>query len=75
MGWNLISLPTAPDPSVESVLSGILTDLDAVWSYDTETEIWFSYSPGAPSDLTEMVDGKGYWVYAWPNQTRSELQR
>lgn len=33
-----------------------------VWSYDTETETWFSYSPGAPSTLTQMVDGKGYWV-------------
>jgi hypothetical protein len=62
-GWNLISLPLVPsNSSVEAVLSGVLDDLDVVWSYDTETETWFSYSPGAPSTLTQMVDGKGYWV-------------
>lgn len=63
VGWNLMSLPIVPDdPSIESVLSGILADLDAVWSYDAETGTWFSYSPGVPSTLTQMVDGKGYWV-------------
>jgi len=62
-GWNLMSLPLVPaDPSIEVVLSGILVDLESVWSYDRETNTWFSYSPGVPSTLIQMVDGKGYWV-------------
>ncbi len=61
-GWNLVSLPLIPtDPSVTVVLSG-LVGLESVWSYDATTEQWSSYSPGAPSDLTEMVDGYGYWI-------------
>jgi len=44
------------------MLSNILPYVEAVWTYDGETKEWSSYSPGAPSDLTEMVDGKGYWL-------------
>lgn len=45
-----------------AMLSNILPYVEAVWTYDGETKEWSSYSPGAPSDLTEMVDGKGYWL-------------
>lgn len=62
-GWNLVSLPLIPtDPSVTVVLADIAADVASVWSYDAATGLWASYSPGAPSDLTEMVDGKGYWM-------------
>lgn len=62
-GWNLIGLPLVPeDPSIEVVLSEILDHVESVWAFDGEIDTWSSYSPGAPSDLTEMVDGKGYWI-------------
>lgn len=62
-GWNLIGLPCMPeDPSIEVVLADILDNIESVWAFDGETKTWSCYSPGAPSDLTEMVEGKGYWV-------------
>jgi len=62
-GWNLISIPCIPeDPSIEVMLYDIIGYVESVWAYDGETGYWSSYSSGAPSDLTEMVDGKGYWI-------------
>jgi len=64
-GWNLISLPLIPDnSSIEVILADIATHVDVVWSYDAETGNWSMYDPSAPevSDLTQMVDGKGYWI-------------
>lgn len=64
-GWNLISLPLIPNNStIEAVLEYAMADTNVVWSYNAETGKWFMYSPAAPeiSDLTSMVDGKGYWV-------------
>jgi len=68
-GWNLISLPLIPvNSSIEAVLSGMDPDytevVEVVWAYDAATSKWHFYSPNVPvSDLTEMVDGKGYWIY------------
>jgi C1A family cysteine protease len=60
-GWNLISLPLIPDStSIEDILAGI--NVDRVAAYDGATQEWYLYSPGVPSDLTEMTHGKGYWV-------------
>jgi len=64
-GWNLISLPLVPaNSSIENVLSLLLKSgtLESVWSYDAETEMWHSYAPGAPPDLTTMTDGAGYFI-------------
>jgi len=62
-GWNLVSLPLIPDDSaIEVVLVDILEDVESVWSYNEVTGLWLSYAPGTPSDLTDMVDGDGYWV-------------
>ncbi|GAG11604.1 unnamed protein product, partial [marine sediment metagenome] len=62
-GWNLISLPFTPeDSSIEVVLADVLDNVESVWTFDGETDTWSSYSPGAPSDLTEMVEDKGYWI-------------
>lgn len=61
-GWNLISLPMQPsntDPEV--VLSSIAGQYNSVWAYDPDTG-WSVYAPGAPSDLEEMIPGKGYWL-------------
>lgn len=60
-GWNLISLPVIPhDPTIETVLADILDNVNSVWSYDAGT--WTSFKPNAPSVLTEIVDGKSYWI-------------
>ncbi len=65
-GWNLIGLPFIPDdPSIEVVLGDILYHVESVWTYDAWSGYWSSYSPYAPSDLTMMVDGKGYWIKVW----------
>lgn len=61
--WNLISLPMIPeDSSIEVVLADIMENVEVVWSYDEGT--WSRYLPGLPafSTLTDMEDGKGYWV-------------
>jgi len=69
VGWNLVSLPLIPDDSsIEVVLAG-LVGVKSVWTYDAG--IWYSYSPGAPSDLTEMVDGEGYWMSMTASATLS----
>ena len=63
--WNLISLPLVPtNSSINNVLSLLLKEglLVSVWQYDAETKAWHSYAPGAPPDLTTMVDGKGYFI-------------
>ncbi|MBA7642277.1 hypothetical protein ES703_49966 [subsurface metagenome] len=62
-GWNLISIPCIPEvPYIELMLYDITDYVESVWAFDGETGYWSSYAPGAPSDLTEMVDGKGYWI-------------
>lgn len=62
-GWNLIGIPGEPtDPSIAVMLASIIDDIESVWTYNGETGFWSSYSPGAPSDLSEMVGGKGYWI-------------
>ncbi|MBT9148440.1 MAG: hypothetical protein DDT32_02214 [Syntrophomonadaceae bacterium] len=63
-GWNLISLPLIPDdPAIKAVLAGILEDVIRVWHFDAYTKQWHPF-PGIPGlpPLTEMVDGKGYWI-------------
>ena len=68
-GWNLISLPLIPsDPSLTAVLSGISGKVTSVWAYDASTASvgpkygWTNWSPTVGGDLTQMVDGKGYWI-------------
>lgn len=62
-GWNIIGLPLTPvDSSIEVILAPIIDNVIVVWTFDGETKIWSSYSPVAPSDLTEMHLGQGYWI-------------
>lgn len=62
-GLNLISLPVAPaDTSISSVLSGISSSVEVVWTYIDET--WYVYYPDTPdlSNLTTMEAGFAYFI-------------
>jgi hypothetical protein len=62
-GWNLISLPLVPlDSAINAVLAGILDNVISVWHYDAAAKRWYSFAPGASSDLSSMRDGKAYWI-------------
>lgn len=62
-GWNLISLPLVPDvTNIEIILRDILDITLTVWHFDAVTGEWDSFHPGTPSDLTEIVDGKAYFI-------------
>jgi hypothetical protein len=62
-GWNLISLPLIPlDSAINAVVAGILDKVISVWHYDAAAKRWYSFAPGASSDLTSMRDGKAYWI-------------
>lgn len=64
-GWNLISLPT---PQLDPSLSSVLTDVVAVTKvFLFENNVWmtaYRSSPGWSGNLTQMVDGKAYWLYS-----------
>lgn len=66
--WNLISLPLIPeDPAIAKVLSRTNAEILKVTHYTggpTGVGVWQNYSPDPliPDDLSQMVDGKGYWV-------------
>ena len=62
-GWNLVSLPLAPtSASIEDILDGIIDNVDSVWAYDNSARGWSFYTPGEPSDLTDMTCDRGYWI-------------
>ncbi len=66
--WNLMSLPLIPDtPAIGTILASISENVDVIWGYDpvnSPADPWAMYVPGViEDDLTQMVDGMGYWVY------------
>ena len=62
-GWNLVGVPFIPtDTSIEVMLSGVLSYVSSVKTYDGATGWWYTYSPGRPSNLQTIEDGKGYWI-------------
>jgi len=71
-GWNLISLPIKPvNPAISVVLAGIMEEDDvkvkSVWYYNPTitdpNKRWQTYVPGGPTPtLTNIEDGKGYWI-------------
>ena len=69
-GWNLISLPLIPtDPSIATVLAGADVTVNKVAYYTGGPEgSWQLYSPPIIS-LTQMKDGKGYWIDVSANGT------
>jgi len=66
-GWNLVSLPQIPtNSSILSVLGPVMPNVIGVYYWDAgnATPDWLSYVPGpTPDNLSEMNDGKAYWVH------------
>jgi len=74
-GWNLISLPLIPTNSASSNLASRISPAGSVYafgSYDCGSKNWkyWLLSPGV-GNLTTVVDGKSYWVYAYNQCTLS----
>jgi hypothetical protein len=69
-GWNLISLPLIPlDSAIDAVVAGIMDNVISVWHYNAAAKHWYSFAPGASSDLSSMKDGKAYWINMEAAQT------
>jgi hypothetical protein len=75
--WNLISLPLVPlvDPPIADLLASInptdRAQIDSIWYYDNckavpEAQKWSMYPGGG---LTNLVDGKAYWLKVMPYNT------
>lgn len=69
--WNLISLPLVPleDPPIADMLNAYIfkNDVISVWHYDAcGTGAWEMWPGGG---LTDLVDGKSYWVRIVYNST------
>jgi len=65
--WNLISVPfVLISENIDEVFDSVNCEnegeIESVWMYDGTD--WHVYTPNAPSDLTEMQPGWGYWVKA-----------
>ncbi|MBU0894241.1 MAG: hypothetical protein KKF48_02310 [Nanoarchaeota archaeon] len=64
--WNLISVPFNPlDKDPEVVFSEVKDNVEAVYTYNGETDHWYMYRPDESSnDLEKIETGNGYWVMA-----------
>jgi hypothetical protein len=67
--WNLISLPLVPltDPSPAALFDAYAYEdqLVSVWYFDQCADKWYVYpagTPGGDAELTNIEDGKAYWV-------------
>ncbi|MCK4927320.1 MAG: hypothetical protein KAS11_02555, partial [Candidatus Aenigmarchaeota archaeon] len=67
--WNLISVPfVLLEDDVETVFEDIEEAVEAVWTYDAESDQWFVYRPEAANgtnNLEEVTPGWGYWIMAY----------
>jgi hypothetical protein len=63
--WNMVSLPIQPtDNRSEQVLSSINGKFQAVYAFNSETQTYQSFIPGATSNSLSTLDaGRGYWFY------------
>jgi len=67
VGWNLISLTLVPyDSDIETILSDLIANESVkqvvAWPFEGDTIHEKRWDGGALQDVTEIVDGAGYWV-------------
>ncbi len=73
--WNLISLPLVElaDPPIADMLNAYMykSDVISIWHFDQCTDKWAVWpTPGTGQEaLTNLVDGKSYWVRIVYNST------
>lgn len=66
-GWNLISLPLVPnDPAIATFLSDLVAHESVIqvvaWPFEVDTIHEKRWNGVSLLDISEMVDGVGYWV-------------
>ena len=65
-GWNLVSIPLTPNnTAITTVLAGVASDIESVWTYDSLSKQWLVYRPaGEPllNNLATMTAGYGYFI-------------
>jgi hypothetical protein len=66
-GWNMISIPPNIDPDLETALSPIAGQYDAVQVYEVSdpNDPWEHYRVGKPwgNDLKIVHGGRGFWIH------------
>ena len=66
-GWNLVGYHSIESWGIPGVMENVESVLDAIWLYETASDMWLRYSPAGPlilNDLEWIVPGKGYWILA-----------
>ncbi|UCG69750.1 MAG: right-handed parallel beta-helix repeat-containing protein, partial [Thermoplasmata archaeon] len=60
-GWNLVGYPSLTSYNITEGLNELIfgTDIDAIWSYDAQNQIWDEIKE---NDYFEK--GNGYWIHA-----------
>jgi len=71
---NLIGYPSLTSRTVETTLSSIAGNYDAIWAYDSldMADNWKGYDPLVPAwvnDLYNITSTKGYWIKMKLNDT------
>jgi parallel beta-helix repeat protein len=61
LGWNLVGYPSSSNRTRSEALNNIVfgTDVDAIWSFDAQTQQWDEIGGG-----DELIMGKGYWIHS-----------
>jgi hypothetical protein len=61
--WNLVGYNSTQSASVEQALKSIEGKYSAVYGFDTASNSYVGYVPGAGSnELTNLEAGNGYWI-------------
>jgi hypothetical protein len=67
-GWNLIGYTSTESTSLENI--PFSRDYTSIWTYDSEGGIWLIHvagNHGSANNLTQLVPGRGYWIYVEEN--------
>jgi hypothetical protein len=66
-GWNMISIPGIPSPTLSGLLAPIAGQYDAVQAYMAifPADPWKHYAPGKTfgNDLKQIIPQNGFWIH------------
>jgi hypothetical protein len=66
-GWNMVGYSLPSGKSLGEALFSIADKYNCIWAYDSMTESWSGYIPGAPvlpNGLDHLQPCSGYWISA-----------